>query len=853
MPKSFARHKPAITNRRLKLSCSCVRLPTALLSLVLFPLLFSSTSVQADIGRQDSAAIPAPTPTPTELHKSSDWHPTHTLSAAQRATVSPGCDGLYIDPMMSIAASLGDEADKLEQVPLQIEADETVVREGETAQLQGNVELSQGARRIFADKMTYEIDKDLASMEGNVQVRQPGLLLHGSSAKANGTNHSAEFKDADFILHEQHLRGGAEAISQSADKVIVLENGSFTSCEPNSNTWVLEGERITIDTAGQQGSARNMKLKVLDYPILWLPYITFPVGDARKSGFLFPSISVSERNGLDLAFPYYFNLAPNYDAVLTPRLISKRGAMLEAEGRHLSTHFETEASFAILANDQGGRSPDIEAQIDAGVITEEQAKPYKGENRWLTQLNQLGGAGENWFSEINYTQASDNDYFRDLGLSSFSVQNTTHLDQMIGGGYRFSNWELSTLAQNYQILIYNVDPQYQRLPQVNLNGNYQSGALGTVLNHEYTRFDHDDDYWRDGRVVIKGQRLTTDYRLNLNKRASWGFFKPEVGVQSLSYSLDKDNLSPTANQSPSIATASASLDTGLVFEHPGGAFQQTLEPRLYYMYRSYDDHQQLFDVTNDGQAVNFDTSERTFSYSQLYRGSRFSGGDRLEDANRMTLGITSNWYHQASSEEYLSFSLGQIVYFSDQQVSLDQSINTQDKSEFAGEMRVRLGPWGRFFASSVYDSETDLFTRGTAGVQLTTEESRTLMNLGYSYVRKGTSSSTGIDQIDMSFVKPLSKQWVSMGRVNYDFTSGRELETFLGLEYNDCCYRLRLLARRWLDSNIAALTDTEDALHDQGVFFEIQFKGLGSSGAKVDAILEDSIYGYRERERRLNQ
>ncbi|WP_052691967.1 LPS-assembly protein LptD [Teredinibacter purpureus] len=841
MPKSFARHKPSDLPRQIRgYSVSKFLILTSALVSLSITSLFGHAEDELSLKNQP-------------LQARYDWQTFDELTLEQQLAVPVGCEGAYIDPMKNVAKSLGARGNNLEEFPLEIEANQTVVRAGEVAQLEGNVILSQGARTINADKMTYNILDNEASMEGHVVIRQPGILLHGSEAKASGSDHSASFTDAEFVLHDQHLRGSAGSISQSSEQVIELTNGSFTSCEPDSNAWVLQGERITIDPQNQQGTGHNIQLRVLDVPVIYLPYITFPVGSDRKSGLLFPSISISERNGVDLAVPYYFNLAPHYDATVTPRIISKRGLMLETEGRHLSRAFATTVDLAFLANDKGGRSADLNEQINAGLITEEEASPYQGENRWLGHLLQYGGDHQQWFSEIEYTQVSDNDYFRDLGISSFSVQNTTHLDQSVSAGYRFDHWHLSALAQNYQILLYDVDDPYQRLPHINFTGNFQQGSVGTELHHEYTNFGHGDDYWSNGKQIIKGQRFTTDYRTNISKRASWGFFKPELGLQSLSYQLNEAALSSHANSAPTLATASASLDMGLIFDNPRGKYLQTLEPRLFYLYRSYDDHSELFNLTDDGQSVNFDTTERTFSYSQLYRDSRFSGHDRLEDANRATFGVTSNWYDNDSGEELLSVSLGQTFYLQDQRVSIDQSVNNQEQSEFAGELRMRLGPWGRFFASSIFDSESNLFTRGSAGVQLNAQDDQSLLNLGYSYVRQDANRSTGIDQLDFSFVKPIAKQWVSMARYNYDFTSQRELEAFAGLEYNDCCYRVRLLARRWLDSNIAALTESNDALYDQGVFFEIHLKGLGSSGAKVDAILEDSIYGYREREKRLNK
>ncbi|WP_018274500.1 LPS-assembly protein LptD [Teredinibacter turnerae] len=787
---------------------------------------------------------------PADTEMPYDWHPKETLTAEQLTRVGPGCDGLYIDPTRD--RTTGDAA-PIEEQPLYIDADSSEVTEGETARLEGSVEVSQGDREIKADRMIYNMVEDTAALEGNVSIRQPGLLLRGSGADAKGTDHSAEFRDAQFVLHEQHLRGNAKSIEQTPDKVIRLREGQFTSCEPGNRSWLLEGEEITIDTESNWGTGRNIKLKIMNVPLIYLPYISFPVSDERKSGFLFPSLSVSEKNGLDISTPYYLNLAPNYDATITPRYIGKRGGMLELEGRHLNSHFASLANVAFLANDRGGRTAELDERIAAGELTEAQAVPYKGENRWLGHFEQNGGTGSTWFSEINYTRVSDNDYFRDLGTNSISLQNTTHLNQSASVGAQFDHWQLRALAQDYQVLLYDVDDPYRRMPQIDLDGQYQVGPISTSLENQITRFDHPDDNWRNGNSIIKGSRFNSDYRMSANQRYPWGFVKPQLGVQTLHYELDQDALAGDADANPTLVSTLASFDSGVIFEHPGGVLLQTLEPRVFYLYRSYADHSELYNVTDDGQNVNFDTSQRTFSYSQLYRDSRFIGGDRLDDANRVTIGVTSNWFGQNTGNEYFSISLGQIFHFDSQRVALTEDVSTEDKSEFAGDMRLRLGERGRLYASAVYDGENSVFKRGDAGIQYRSENSRTLVNLGYSYIRRETASTTGIDQVDGSFVTPVNAQWTAMGRYNYDFGSKTELESFLGLEYNDCCYRVRVLARRWLDSNIAPLADSADALYDRGLFVEFHLKGLGSSGARVNSILEDSIYGYRERENYLNQ
>lgn len=788
-----------------------------------------------------------------------DFVQTDKLSADAQAALGAGCTGMYIDP-------LGDQtnAPVPEETPLIVEADDSVLTGSQMAQLDGNVQISQGARSIRADSMTYSRATEEASLSGGVTIRNPGLLIRGDKASMSTVRNQASFENAIFVLHGQHIRGQADAIRQTSDSSIVLEGGSITTCEPDSNAWSLGGSEIKIDNEKGMGTGKHITLKVGKVPVMYVPYIAFPLGDQRQSGLLFPSISSSDNGGLDAAVPFYWNLAPNYDATITPRIISGRGAMLEVEGRHLNKRFYTESNVAYLPNDDGGQDKDLDTLVESGEITESQAHPYQGQNRWLGHINQQGGSASNggWYSTIDFTKVSDQDYFRDLGASSFSEQNQSYLDQRAELGYLFENWTVSALAQNRQVLLYDLDTPYRRAPQVNAIGHYSYNGVEFKLDNEIVRFDHGQDQWRNGDALITGSRVSTDYRAALPIRGRWGFVKPEVGYKALSYQLDADRLTDMADSSPSLGAAQASLDMSIVFENRGGRFMQTIEPRIYYLFREYTDHSDLYDVTVDGQDINFDTSIRTFSYSQLFRDSRFGGRDRLDDANQTTVGITSRWYSNDSGRELFSASVGQVFHNDDRRVGLDGGeLDTDQTSELAADVSVMLGPLSRFYVNSIYDTEAAEITRASSGVYYHSEDLSTLLNLSYSYVRDyrqssiaaGTTAETDIDQADLSFVTPIGKQWSLMGRYNYDFTQAQELETFLGFEYNDCCYRVRLLARKWLDSNIASLTDNQDLDHDQGIFFEVHFKGLGGSGAKVNSILEDSIRGYQERERRNKQ
>ncbi len=782
-----------------------------------------------------------------------DWVPRALLSAEQKATLLPGCHGAYIDPYADESA----EGVSMESLPLIVEANHTEVTGGTYARLSGDVRVSQGPRSIAAEEMTYDRSLDEAGLDGEVSIRQPGMLIRGEHASVSTVEQQGRFTEARFVMHDMHMRGSAGAIEQDGPDRVTLRNGAITSCEPGGKAWALEGEELIVNRETGQGYGRNVKLKLGGVPVFYLPYITFPVGDERRSGFLFPSISSSDDGGLDIAVPYYFNLAPNYDLTLTPRIITGRGAMLETEFRHLNRFFETQFNAAYLNDDDGGNDQDIEDAIDSGV-SEDELRPHKGSDRWLVQLDQDGGGATGWYTNIDYTQVSDEDYFRDLGTSSFSVANTTYLNQSIEAGTLLEHWNLNVRAQDYQTLLLNVDEPYRKMPQAVANGLYNLQGLRLSLYNQVTRFDHSEAMRLDGSPILTGERVYTDYRLQRAFKDQGAYAIPEIGYKSLFYKLHPGEGDTVNANDISLGAAQASLDLGLVFEHPGGRFLQTLEPRAYYLYRQYTSHDELYDATASGQSVNFDTSTRTFTYGQLYRDSRFSGSDRLDDANQITVGLTNRWFSQTDGHELFNISLGQINHFQDRRIGLESELNPDDlanASEWAVEFAANWRNGSGLYGSLIYDDAAQQTNRFATGYNYASKNQLALFSIGYSFVRANPelSSSEQLDQLDTAFVAPVSPQWYLMGRVNYDFENEQELETFFGFEYNDCCYRFRILGRRWLDSNIANITDDRQARMDSGVFFEIHLKGLGGSGAKVNSILEDAIPGYRRREEALNE
>ena len=428
----------------------------------------------------------ADTTIPSQAQLNLDWLPADYLNNTTKESLGVGCSGAYIDPLRN--QTLEDAA--INTLPLVVEAQTAEVIEASTATLDGAVRVSQGPRSIAADHMSYERTEDKASLRGHVSIRQPGMLIRGESASVSTTEHQGEFSEARFVMHDMHMRGAAELIKQDAENRIILKGGAISSCEPDSKAWSLEGQELGVDKEKGQGYGKNVRLKLGGVPVFYLPYISFPVGDERRSGFLFPSISSSDDGGLDVSVPYYLNLAPNYDLTLTPRLITGRGAMIEAETHHLNQYFLSELGGSYLGNDSGG-----------SLTTEDGEEPlnqHAGSNRWLVQLKQTGGRRSGWYSNINYTKTSDTDYFRDLGTSSFSVSNTTYLDQSIDGGVSLKNWNLYAKIQDYQTLLLNLDAPYRKVPELAANGIYELANLQFSLRNNLTRFDHRDSVRLDG-------------------------------------------------------------------------------------------------------------------------------------------------------------------------------------------------------------------------------------------------------------------------------------------------------------------------------------------------------------------
>ncbi len=733
-------------------------------------------------GQSSSVAEPLATDAKSlSRYRSLDW-----VQQTQRDQV---CQGSYVEPQFKVH---GDEAEA--NPPVYLDAGSSKAELGGLTSLREGVNLRQGIRRLSSEEADIDQGNNSAHFRTDVVYREPGVLVTSDDAKISLSEHKATFKNAEFVLHQEHLRGQAEAIERHSNDTVDLKEGTYTFCPPGNEDWMLSADNIKLDQETGFGVARNATLKVGPVPIFYAPYLSFPIDDRRQSGFLYPKISYAQINGADISVPYYFNLAPNYDNTLTPRWIGERGAMLENEFRYLNERSRNRFALAYLPDDK-----------------------LAGKDRWLTNVTHTGTPWTGWQSRIDYTSVSDDAYFDDLG-TSLQVERESNLDRIGELRYYTDNWNVLARMHSYQTLVTGTQP-YRRLPQVQLNGDYDLNFTSLSYQAEYVFFDRDKK-GLTGSDRITGNRVHFAPAFSKRFSNSWGYITPGVRLWTTQYELN--NQLANADETPAYNVPIVSLDSGLIFERElQDGITQTLEPRLFMLYVPDEDQ---------SDAPNFDTALLDFDYRSLFRYNRFSGRDRIGDAQQISLGLTSR-YLENDGFERARFSIGQAYYMDDRDVVLSGNPETSGQSNIAMEAVWNYNRHLRITVDNVL-AYSDLDMQ-EANIRLNYKsDADRRFNFSYRFEENVR------DQADLHFIWPLSTQWTALGRWQHNLEDREDLETVLGIEYESCCWKLQLTGRRWLSS-----TDE----YNNGIFLRFVLKGLGSLSSSKTGFLND-ITGFEERD-----
>lgn len=754
------------------------------------------------------------------------WVPRQALPQQARDAVPQWCAGAYQETEWTAEQLAADP----HETPLALSAESAQYELDRQASLQGGVQLEQGARRVGADSATYDVATRRVVLTGDIEVQEPGLLLRGDAANVDLLTGDANVDAARFVLYEGGYRGSAKSLSRS-NGVLAADQAAFTHCPPGNDSWQLVAGHIEIPEDSAFGVARNARLEIHDIPVFWTPYLEFPVTDQRQSGFLFPSLSVGPENGLDLATPYYLNLAPNYDATITPRLMTERGLAVEAEVRQLTSHMRNTVGGAFLPNDDnydGKRSyGEFRDLVKAGRIS---PGVFHAEDRWLAQVEHHGSWLPGITTDVDFTGVSDRDYLRDLG-TDLSAHNQPELDRQASLQVRRGAVDARLWAEDIQVLEDGTPNAYRRLPQVDLSWRDRFGDVPMIFgtDFQYAEFDRHEPT-ATGLAAITGTRSHIVPRFTLPLETSWGWMKANFAYDYTSWRLDNEPAGVDSNPSRTIPTGS--IDMGLRFERDtsigGTAMLQTLEPRIFYLYKAYRDQSQL---------PLFDTAALTFDTQQLFRDNRFSGIDRIGDANQVSLALTQRLISRGDGTELINATVGRILYFDDRDVTLSGLASdelTQKQSGWITDLVVRLGAGLDARALWVWNSE-DSSQDQTSFRFGYRSDNRHIFNAGYR--KRGND----IEQLDVNFAWPMTPTLALIGRSFYDLKRKQAIETFGGVQYDDCCWRLRLVGREYR----RPYESVQGSDATTGVFLEVVMKGLAGFDGGLESILEDGIHGYR--------
>lgn len=701
------------------------------------------------------------------------------------------------EPLPSIPPPVADgiAAAKPNELPVEVTSGGggEVTREGDLS-LTGGVVVRQGDRRLTAQSATYDATEQSFKVDGDVEFVSPELRLKGLTG-AWDMQGAGQFTSAEFELPAQQARGSAAELEVKRTGELALSGVSFTACPAGNDDWILRASSIDIDQRAQQGKGRGVRIELKGIPILYAPLITFPVGDARKSGFLFPSFGNSNKSGFELGVPYYFNLAPNYDLTLTPFLLSRRGIGLDAGFRYLTARSRGQIDTRYLPSD------DLAAR-----------------DRRLSTITHVTDLSERLRFDASLADASDSRYFEDFGLGPDGTS-VTFLDRYLHLAWLGRGWRLDGRVHDFQTIDLTVDPlsrPYSRLPQLQFSGTWpgSGGNLSTSFDAEATWFERDQG--------------TTGLRLDLAPRIAWALKHPGWYVEpSASWRLTAYRLSdaaPGADDSPTREAPVLSLDAGMQFERVAGArdhLVHTLEPRLRYTYIPFRDQSDL---------PVFDTALPNLNLVQLFRTNRYVGADRLGDANELAAGLTTRLFNAESGKQFLTATVGQRFYFESPRVVLPGEIpESRNASNMVGE--IELTAWRNWSARLAleWDNEQSNTVLGQAGLQYRPRPDA-VINLGYRY-REGV-----LEQWDGSFAWRLSPSWQVFARQVYSTKDDKSIDRFAGFEYGSCCWRVRLIGRRYVSNRTGE--------SDNSVMLQLELKGLSSVGTTNDAFLERGIRGY---------
>lgn len=810
-----------------------------------------------------------------------EWSP-ETIARILDWQQSPDniCRGYYLEP--DIVTSYPIPPDYQTQKTT-ITADQPVFFSLKgTSTLEGNVTVNQPGRQVLANRAYLNRDPETGKIStidlvGDVHYRESGKLIVAKRSHIDLKNKFASLESAVYRFTKKTNTGilNAWGTLRSGERetsgILNLYHATYSTCPPTTDTWKVKADHLRLDRESGEGTATNTILDIKNVPVFYVPYFSFPIDDRRKTGFLFPTFSFfSPTNGNTISVPFYMNLAPNYDATYTPTLISKRGFQSSLLYRYLTETSAGAFNFDILPDDQVFQQFQQDAFGNFLGVPNEAVFLRHLENdsstRFSTSYTNYTTFNEHWSDSLNLNYVSDDYYLQDFGNTPIS----TNADQLLNEAdlnYQGQHWRFLGRFQGYQTLHpINEAPiqnQYNRLPELDLDGDYpnQGAGLDYELHSQLINFDQQRNFINDEPVVV-GQRYHLEPGISLPLGNLNGYFKPEFLIDETNYQLSDRDLN--LNQIGFPASVSRTLpifdiDSGLFFDRKAQFFNQsydqTLEPRIYYLYVPF---------TNQNDIPIFDTNLPPFNFSQLFQTNRFVGLDRIGDANQVSTALTSRFLDSYTGQQKLRMSLGEIFYLQKRKVcddltcADDPTIN-DNNSPIIGELQYNLNPAWSIISDLAWDANHRNTNNSDFNLLYNTDP-RHIFTLGYSYVRDGdilnpianplvnnvvvpNAEVDNLSRVNVGAAWPITQSWSAIGDWNYNISHSHPQVYIYGAQYDACCWALRFLASR----TITAESPNGQNQFVNEFYVQLQLKGLGNVGNNdPSSILASMLPGYQD-------
>lgn len=661
--------------------------------------------------------------------------------------------------------------------------------------LSNEIRITSGNNTITAGQASYDESGSSINVSGGVTLENPNLFIQGQAAFINTDDETAVLKNTQYFFPNIPARGSSEEFRIEKENHYVLTKPTYTTCNQMDQSWELVADEISIN--GEEGKATNIALRFKNIPILYLPKLTFPTNDDRKSGFLIPSFGSSSKRGLEIEIPYYWNIAPNADLKTTVNWMKKRGTEIKSELRFLTSSQNAKIELNHLPSDD-----------------------LFNDDRTYSKINYQFNPSLNTQIEVTGEYASDTNYFEDLSQST-NESSRTHLARDVVFKSFGKNWMMNLGMTNYQMLddqpkclaigICDQNDPYRLKPYMNFNGNWQSkeSKINLNIDSELVFFDH--------LQSESGERISN--RTTLSKLFNFNGIEVRPAV-----AIDYAKFKPDSNEKDANRTIpiySLDIKANLIKITNNGVIRRSIQPRIMAVYIPFEDQSDFPFI---------DTLMPDFNYFQLFNENRFIGNDRIGDTSKISYGIVAKRTRIQSGKDFFEFTLGQTLHLKDEKIAMPgDSIRRSGSLTNLASLDVAMTESLNLKLDHYWDSDVDEMKRSQIGIEYKDSGTKRL-NLAYRFRKQN------IKQVHGSFSWPIKDQWSFIGHYKYSIKDRKTIDQFFGLNYETCCWSISAVSRKHLVYRNGE-TDTSFSI-------QFMFKGLGEFGTPINRIFEDGIFAY---------